>query len=145
MPRTPQSTKCRELGCKNEKTNRSCFCADHGGEITEKGKQNSKLYSTSYWKQQRISQLSEKPLCASCLLDGKVVQATVVDHIFPHRQDNDKFQNNLFQSLCVSCHTNKTLGENNGKYLYYSPTGLITYTDLDYGKTLNQTELEENI
>ena len=58
MPRTPQSTKCRELGCKNEKTNRSCFCADHGGGITEKGKQNSKLYSTSYWKQQRISQLS---------------------------------------------------------------------------------------
>jgi 5-methylcytosine-specific restriction protein A len=145
MPRTPQSTKCRELGCKNDKTARSAFCTDHGGGITEKGKENAKLYATGYWKQQRINQLSQKPLCASCLLQGKVVQATVVDHIFPHRQDSTKFKANNFQSLCVSCHTNKTLEENNGKYLYYSPNGIITYTEADYGKTLNQTEFEKDL
>lgn len=145
MPRTPTFTKCRELGCRNEKTSRSCFCEKHGGGITEKGKENSKLYATQYWKQQRITQLSQKPLCASCLIEGKVVQATVVDHVFPHRQNNDKFQNNLFQSLCVSCHTNKTLEENNGKYQYFSPNGIITYTDLDYGKTINQAEFKEDL
>ena len=150
MPRTPQSTKCRELGCKNDKTHRSAFCTQHGGSnkdlgISEKTKANSKFYNTSYWKQQRINQLSQKPLCASCLLDGRVVQATVVDHIFPHRQNSEKFKINNFQSLCVSCHTNKTLEENNGKYLYYSPNGIITYTESDYGKTFNQTELEKNI
>ena len=115
------------------------------GGITEKGRQNSKLYSTNYWKQQRITQLSQKPLCASCLLEGKVVQATVVDHIFPHRQDENKFKLNHFQSLCIACHTNKTIEENNGKYLYYSSNGIITYTDLDYGKITYQTEFKEDL
>jgi len=145
MPRTPQSTKCRELGCMNPKTNRSTFCEQHGGGATEKIKQNSKLYSTSYWKQVRLQQLSAKPLCACCLLEGKVVQATVVDHIFPHKQDSDKFKVNNFQSLCPSCHTNKTLEENNGKYLYYSPNGIITYTEADYGKTIDQTEFTKDL
>lgn len=133
MPSTPINTKCRELGCKNPKTYRSTFCAEHGGGITEKGKQNSKLYSTAFWKKKRAIQLSKQPLCASCLLQGKIVQAEAIDHVFPHRRDNDKFRNNLFQSLCVECHTNKTLEENKGTYLYYSPNGIIEYTDADYG------------
>jgi len=145
MPRTPINQKCRELGCKNNKTTRSCFCADHGGGITEKGKENSKLYSSAFWKNRRKAQLSKKPLCASCLLEGRVIQAEAIDHVFPHRQDNEKFRNNLFQSLCVPCHTNKTLEENNGKYIYYSPNGIIQFTDADYVKTINQTEFKEDL
>jgi 5-methylcytosine-specific restriction protein A len=146
MPTVPTNTKCRELGCPNQKTYRSTFCADHGGGITEKGKENSKLYSTAYWKKQRASQLSKNPLCASCLLDGKVVSAEHIDHVFPHRQDGVKFKNNIFQSLCASCHTNKTLEENIGVYLHYTSNGVIKYTDADYGyKIANQTELTQNI
>jgi 5-methylcytosine-specific restriction protein A len=140
MPYAPLNTKCRELGCRNEKTSRSTFCNEHGGGITEKGKENSKLYSTAFWKKQRIIELSKKPLCASCLIDGRVVPAEHIDHVFPHRQDQSKFKNNLFQSLCHSCHTLKTQEENKGNYLYYSPNGLITYTDADYGKTINEAE-----
>lgn len=145
MPSTPINNKCRELGCKNPKTIRSAFCIDHGGAKTEKDKENSKLYSTAYWKKQRVAQLSKTPLCQACLLEGKVVQAFAIDHIFPHRQDANKFKNNLFQSLCVPHHTLKTQEENDGKYLYYSPNGLITYTDADYGQALNQTESAQNI
>jgi 5-methylcytosine-specific restriction protein A len=145
MPTAPLNTKCRELGCKNEKTSRSTFCNEHGGAITEKGKENSKLYATAFWKKQRIAQLSKTPLCQACLLEGRVVEAVAIDHIFPHRQDANKFKSNLFQSLCVPHHTLKTQEENNGKYLYYSPNGLITYTDADYGQTINQTKSAQDI
>jgi len=137
MPRVPISLKCRELGCKNNKTSRSTFCVDHGGGITEKGKENSKLYATGYWKKQRQIQLSQNPLCASCLLNGKVVSAEHIDHVFPHRQDGLKFKKNLFQSLCASCHTLKTQEENDGKYLYYTANGIVQYTDADYSKITN--------
>jgi len=99
MPYAPLNNKCRELGCNNLKTSRSTFCNEHGGGITEKGKENSKLYSTAFWKKQRAIQLSKKPLCAACLLEGRVVQAVHIDHVFPHRQDSNKFRLNLFQSL----------------------------------------------
>lgn len=134
MPYAPLNDKCRELGCKNKKTHRSTFCAEHGGGITEKGKENSKLYSTAFWKQKRKEQLSRKPLCASCLLEGRVVQAEHIDHVFPHRRDDLKFRFNLFQSLCASCHTNKTIEENKGVYIYYSPNGIIEYNEQDYSK-----------
>lgn len=145
MPYTPVNNKCRELGCNNLKTSRSAFCNVHGGEKTQKDKDNSKLYSTAYWKKQRVAQLSKAPLCAACLLEGRVVPATAIDHIFPHRQDAHKFKNNLFQSLCVPHHTLKTQEENEGKYLFYSPNGLITYTDADYGQALNETKSAQNI
>ena len=120
MPIAPLNTKCRELGCKNDKTSRSTFCAEHGGGITEKGRENSKLYSTGYWQKQRRAQLSKDPLCAACLLEGRVVQAEAIDHVFPHRQNAEKFKTNLFQSLCIAHHTIKTQEENEGKYLHYS-------------------------
>ena len=112
MPTAPLNTKCRELGCKNDKTSRSTFCAEHGGGITEKGRENSKLYSTGYWQKQRRAQLSKEPLCAACLLEGRVVQAEAIDHVFPHRQNTEKFKTNLFQSLCIAHHTIKTQEEN---------------------------------
>jgi len=141
MPTVPKYSKCRELGCNNPKTYRSTFCVQHGGGTTEKGKENNKLYGTAFWKKQRKIQLSKNPLCAACLLEGKVVQAEHIDHVFPHRQDQNKFKSNLFQSLCVPHHTLKTQEENKGIYLFYSPNGMITYTDNDYGfQVTNETK-----
>jgi 5-methylcytosine-specific restriction endonuclease McrA len=145
MPSTPTNQKCRELGCRNNKTYRSAFCVEHGGQATEKHKANSKLYNSAYWKQKRTAQLSVNPLCASCLLDGRVVPAEHIDHVFPHRQDNNKFKSNLFQSLCAPCHSLKTQEENNGTYLYYSSNGIVKYTESDYvhAQTLDQTEFTQ--
>jgi 5-methylcytosine-specific restriction protein A len=146
VPSTPKNTKCRELGCKNNKTFRSAFCQDHGGGITEKGRENQKLYSSSYWQQKRKQQLSKHPLCAKCLLEGKVVQAEHIDHVFPHRQDSNKFKQNLFQSLCPPCHTLKTQDENQGIYTHYTHDGIKTYTDADYGiQITNQAKLAEDL
>ena len=145
MPYAPLNDKCRELGCNNLKTSRSTFCSIHGGGVTEKGRENSKLYSTAYWKKQRQIQLSKKPLCQACLLEGKVVQAIHIDHVFPHRQDGIKFKINLFQSLCHNHHSLKTQEENEGNYLYYSDNGLITYSDADYGKVINETKSAQDI
>ena len=141
MPTVPKYSKCRELGCNNPKTYRSTFCVQHGGGITEKGKENNKLYGTAFWKKQRKIQLSKNPLCAACLLAGKVVQAEHIDHVFPHRQDQSKFRSNLFQSLCAPHHTLKTQEENKGIYLFYSSNGMITYTENDYGfQVTNETK-----
>lgn len=138
MPTVPKNNKCRELGCNNPKTTRSCFCNEHGGGVTAKGKANSKLYSTAAWQKQRVAQLSQEPLCAGCLCAGKVVQAQHIDHVFPHRQSNEKFKRNLFQSLCVSCHTLKTQMESHGTYLYFTPDGVRQYTDSDYSVIINE-------
>jgi hypothetical protein len=137
MPTVPKNNKCRELGCNNPKTTRSCFCIEHGGGVTAKGKANSKLYSTASWQKQRIAQLSQEPLCAGCLCAGKIVQAQHIDHVFPHRQCNEKFKRNLFQSLCASCHTLKTQMESHGTYLYFTPDGVREYNDSDYSMVIN--------
>lgn len=137
MPYAPLNTKCRELGCKNNKTSRSSFCSLHGGGITEKAKENAKFYSSTFWVRLRKIQLSKQPLCASCLSNGRVVSAEHIDHVFPHRQNPEKFKKNIFQSLCSSCHTLKTQQENKGQYIYYSPNGIITYTEDDYVRINN--------
>lgn len=132
MPSTPITTKCRELGCKNQKTGRSAFCVQHGGGATDKIKQNAKLYNQAVWQKIRARQLSQHPLCARCMANGRVTAAEHVDHVFPHRRDPSKFVLNLFQSLCHSCHTEKGQDERQGRYLHYLPTGIVEYTDDDY-------------
>lgn len=132
MPYAPLNTKCRELGCNNDKTSRSAFCSEHGGGITEKSKANGKLYNQQAWQKIRTRQLSIQPLCARCLHDGKVTAGAHVDHVFPHRRDSHKFKVNLFQTLCAACHTLKTQDEGKGKYLHYTSQGIVEYTDGDY-------------
>ena len=39
-----------------------------------------------------------------CRARGRVVLATVVDHIEPHRGDQAKFYGGALQSLCKQCH-----------------------------------------
>ena len=132
MPYAPLNSECREFGCRNGRTTRSPFCPEHGGGISEKAKLNSKLYNDQAWAKIRARQLSKQPLCARCANNGKVTAALHVDHVFPHRRDPSAFKINIFQSLCASCHTAKTLDENKGKYLHYTSHGVIEYTSDDY-------------
>lgn len=64
-----------------------------------------RLYGTKRWFQLRHRQLSKHPLCALCERLGKVTQAKVVDHVEPHRGNEELFfdPDNL-QSLCKTCH-----------------------------------------
>ena len=63
------------------------------------------------WKKFRASYLLRHPLCVACAADGKVVEATVVDHVIPHRGDQKLFWAGPFQALCASCHGRKAVEE----------------------------------
>lgn len=80
--------------------------------------QYSKLYTTSRWRRLRAMQLLAEPLCSSCCARGLVTEASVVDHIEPHKGDMDKFWYGALQSLCSRCHnSDKQLLESSGGVL----------------------------
>lgn len=57
------------------------------------------------WQKAREGHLRSHPLCVECARRGLVVQATVVDHIVPHRGDSQLFWDpDNRQSLCKTCH-----------------------------------------
>jgi 5-methylcytosine-specific restriction enzyme A len=135
MPTIPRYSLCAELGCKNPRYLKSTFCEQHGGKrfIKNKNKhERDSLYHTTQWQSLRVIQLSQFPLCAGCESRGKVVSATVVDHIFPWVQIGEEaFFRNIYQSLCVYCHNYKTQLERKGIYRRFgAPT--IDYTRTDY-------------
>lgn len=75
------------------------------------GKQGSTARGYSYkWQQARKGWLAKNPLCVECKKAGRVKEATVVDHIIPHRGDKALFWDSErnWASLCGPCHTAKT-------------------------------------
>lgn len=64
----------------------------------------SGFYHTARWQRLRRAQLREHPLCKFCLEIGRVVPATVVDHVEPHHGDWMAFCMGKLQSLCEPCH-----------------------------------------
>lgn len=59
----------------------------------------------SRWQKARATFLREHPLCRMHMELGRVVPATVVDHIDPHRGDQSKFwDKGNWQPLCKLCH-----------------------------------------
>ncbi|HHX0886543.1 TPA: HNH endonuclease [Pseudomonas aeruginosa] len=67
------------------------------------------------WQQARARFLAKHPLCRLCSDAGKVVAATEVDHIIPHRGDMELFwQESNWMALCKVCHSKKTATEDGG-------------------------------
>jgi 5-methylcytosine-specific restriction endonuclease McrA len=69
-------------------------------------KQTDPFYSSTYWKKVRADYKARFPLCAECLLAGRVAPMKVVDHIVPRRRGGDESDGNL-QSLCETHHNRK--------------------------------------
>ncbi|WP_299821346.1 HNH endonuclease signature motif containing protein [uncultured Jannaschia sp.] len=66
-------------------------------------------YCTSNWKRLRLVKLAACPLCFICERRGRLVEATVVDHITPIRQGGPAFPELAgLMSLCKRCHDEKT-------------------------------------
>lgn len=64
------------------------------------------------WRAARESFLGANPLCVRCEAAGLVTEATVVDHIVPHRGDAGRFWDRTnWQSLCTHHHSVKTATE----------------------------------
>ena len=59
------------------------------------------------WHRRARRQLQCEPLCAMCLSEGRIVAASVADHIEPHHNDPIKFWTGRLQSLCAHCHESR--------------------------------------
>ena len=59
------------------------------------------------WRRLRRMVLAREPLCRVCGEKGMLTPATQVDHIVPLADGGDNAFENL-QSLCATCHSQKT-------------------------------------
>jgi 5-methylcytosine-specific restriction protein A len=109
MPYKPLKP-CKHTGCAN--LTAYVFCEEHQSLHTNHRSNATERGYDSRWRKARNIFLKAHPLCTECLKQGKVTQATVVDHVVPHRGDKVLFWDECnWQSLCKSCHDKKTMTE----------------------------------
>ena len=120
-------TPCRAFGCGNTTTD--SYCRKHAHlkrEVRRRSrgsdKQRPNAYRRGYdrhWDKARRLFLMDNPLCIRCAELGLIVEASVVDHIEPHRGDRCLFwDRDNWQSLCKRCHDRKTGSEDRGEAWY---------------------------
>lgn len=63
-----------------------------------------KWYDLKAWRDRRMAQLAQQPLCQPCGRAGKVVAAVLVHHVKPHKGDWEKFIWGEVESCCKTCH-----------------------------------------
>lgn len=146
MPTIPRYEYCSELGCKNPRSKLNSKCLEHGGKdvrpydpkynkAEDRAKSNAK-YNTKQWEVLRRIQLSKYPLCVGCQAEGRIVPATVVDHLFPWTHISEQaFYINRFQSLCTAHHSTKTQLERHGIYRAFGMPSK-DYAKGDYARVL---------
>ena len=119
MPRRP-NTPCKHPGCAMLVPYGTMYCEEHAPLHIRDTKTTKEKGYNRRWQRARKTFLSAHPLCVRCKEKGKVVPATGVDHIIPHRGDQKLFwdQNN-WQPLCKSCHDSKTMTEDRYQDYHY--------------------------
>jgi 5-methylcytosine-specific restriction protein A len=66
-------------------------------------------YNTQRWKRVRLLHLKGSPFCLDCYAAGRLVLASVVDHVVPISAGGPAFPGpDGLRSLCPSCHSQKT-------------------------------------
>ncbi len=93
--------------------------ASSGATRTLQPKQAQKLSPAKqgydrHWRRFRLAYLNENPLCVRCMEGGRVVPATIVDHIIPLSQGGAHKDEANSQSLCKYHHDLKTATEDGG-------------------------------
>lgn len=79
-----------------------------------RGSSSSRGYDAR-WRKARKRFLGSNPLCTECHAKGRVREATVVDHIIPHKGNRIKFWDETnWQPMCSTCHSAKTAREDGG-------------------------------
>lgn len=83
---------------------------------SQRGTAHERGYSYRWTKYRKwfLNQI-ENVLCRTCLAVGQETAAAVVDHIIPHKGNQDLFwDTSNHQPLCVECHNRKTAAEGGG-------------------------------
>ena len=117
MPIRPKQV-CRSINCHNTTRNRSGYCeaCEKKRPIKQSYKKpgynransNSRGYNAK-WRKARAKYLEYHPYCRECMKQGVTNQATVIDHIIPHRGNQVLFwDESNWQPLCTRCHNRKT-------------------------------------
>lgn len=118
MLRRP-STPCKQNGCPNLVPYGQKYCANHKANNLLDAKSTKAKGYNAQWNKARLRYLKVHPLCVQCKVKGQLTKATVVDHITPHRGDQERFWNQSnWQALCKSCHDRKT--KTTDRYVEYS-------------------------
>ena len=68
------------------------------------------FYVSKAWRQTRLFYLADNPLCEVHQYAGQVVEATLVDHMIPHRTDvgGAKLNADNLCAMCKDCHDYKS-------------------------------------
>lgn len=115
MPRQLR-TRCRHVGCAELVETAVGYCDKHKREEYKRidqhrGSARERGY-TGRWDKARKTFLLSHPLCAECERNGRVTAATVVDHVVPHKGNQELFwDTSNWQPLCVECHNRKSCSE----------------------------------
>jgi len=114
---------CSAVGCNELTADRRC-----DKHKTEDRPTASQRGYNSKWRKASDTYLRkpENALCRLCYAEGKVVPAYCVDHIIPHRGDQQLFWDveNNWMPLCEICHNKKSAKErrSTGIRLQYDAT-----------------------
>ena len=109
MPHRPM-IPCKHPGCTRLVPYGCDYCEEHATLHAHDRKGTKEKGYNREWQKARARYLWAHPLCVKCLAQGRYVNATVIDHILPHRGDPVLFwDENNWQALCKSCHDKKTM------------------------------------
>lgn len=119
MPQRPR-VPCKHPGCPKLAAYGQSYCEEHAPQRRSDRKNTTQRGYDGRWQKASKRFLRAHPFCVRCKERGKLVEATVVDHIIPHRGDKALFWDEKnWQPLCKSCHDHKTMTEDrNPQYKY---------------------------
>jgi 5-methylcytosine-specific restriction enzyme A len=67
------------------------------------------------WRAARTTYLADNPYCIKCMDAGRLIGATVVDHVVPHKGDDALFWDQTnWMPLCKAHHDQKTATHDGG-------------------------------
>ena len=110
---------CKHPGCPRTVPYGTSYCDEHRVLHKNDRASASKRGYNAAWRRESKKFLFEHPYCVQCFEENRMVPATVVDHIKPHRGDQTLFwDKNNWQALCKHHHDVKTMTED--RYQVYS-------------------------
>jgi len=119
MPMKPLHP-CGQMGCP-ELVRDGPYCEKHKKEKQKvQDQRRGSAYSRGYdkrWQTYRLRYLNDHPLCEckDCKESDRILAASVVDHIIPHKGDTVLFWDpKNHQAMAKRCHDIKTAKEDGG-------------------------------
>jgi 5-methylcytosine-specific restriction protein A len=120
VPAKPQRP-CKKPGCPSLTRDKSGYCEEHKRQEARSYEQRrGSPIQRGYgyrWQKARLSFLRRHPVCEceDCKKNKRILPATVVDHVIPHKGNYFLFwDKNNWQAMAKSCHDRKTAKEDGG-------------------------------